>query len=57
VFYAVVGPNAVNLVAFLLEHGAEINVRDTTGVTPLTMAISHDRQPAIEILRVHGGVE
>jgi ankyrin repeat protein len=56
-FYAVVGPNAVNLVPFLIEHGAEINVRDTAGITALDLAIRHDRKPASEILRVHGGVE
>jgi len=56
-FYAAAGPNAVNIVAFLVQHGAKINVRDATGVTPLTVAIHHGRQPAIEILRAHGGVE
>ena len=56
-FYAAVGPNAVNLVPLLIDQGAEINVRDATGITALTMAINHDRQPAIEILRAHGGVE
>jgi ankyrin repeat protein len=56
-FYAAAGPNAVNLVTFLIQRGADINVRDTTGITALTMAIDHDRGPAIEILRTHGAVE
>jgi ankyrin repeat protein len=56
-FYAVVGPNAVNVVPLLIQHGAKINVRDTAGITALTLAINRDRQPAIEILRAHGGVE
>jgi uncharacterized protein len=56
-FYAALGPNAINLVPFLIEHGAVINVRDTTGITPLALAIDRDRQSAIEILRAHGGVE
>ncbi len=34
-FYAVLGPNAVNLVPFLIAHGAVINVRDRTGITAL----------------------
>jgi len=57
IFNAANGPNAVNLVPLLIEHGAAINVRDGNGNTALTLAIDHDRQPAIEILRAYGGVQ
>jgi len=57
IFSAAVGPNAVNLVPFLIEHGAGINVRDGNGMTALTLAINQNRRPAIEFLRTHGGVE
>ena len=57
IFSAAVGPNAVNLVPFLIEHGAAINVRDSNGMTALAWAITHDRHPAIEILRAYGGIE
>jgi ankyrin repeat protein len=40
-----------------LVHGADANVRNDAGQTPLAIARSHAHAKAVELLHQHGGVE
>lgn len=39
----------------LLAHGADVNVRNADGETPLTTAQKQGHQEAVAILQQHGG--
>jgi ankyrin repeat protein len=43
------------MVELLLAHGADVNLRDTEGKTPLASAEEHGQNGIIALLRQHGG--
>lgn len=46
----------LEVVAFLLQAGAEVNARSTSGITPLYLAHGLGKKEVAELLRKHGGV-
>ncbi|MCX8155829.1 MAG: ankyrin repeat domain-containing protein [Verrucomicrobiae bacterium] len=46
----------LEVAAFLLEAGAEVNARSNSGITPLYLAQGFGRKAVAELLRKHGGI-
>src|SRR6266487_1034357 len=44
--------NYVSLISWLLDHGADINIKDRTGETPLNTAIIWDRTADASVIRL-----
>jgi ankyrin repeat protein len=44
----------LDLVGMLLEHGADVNVKTKSGLTPLSLAVSRHEPEVAELLRRHG---
>ncbi|HEU4961855.1 MAG TPA: ankyrin repeat domain-containing protein [Sphingomonas sp.] len=43
---------------FLLQHGADPNLRDKGGVTPMLLAVNQDQEPCLQVLiDAHGNVD
>ena len=45
----------VEIVEFLINHQAEVNVCDRMGFSPLVDALRHDQLAVQKVLRAHGG--
>ena len=46
--------NNVDLAKFLIEKGADVNIKTASGSTPLSLATSEDFSGMVELLKVHG---
>ena len=55
--HAAVGPGHAEMVEWLLARGANPNVPDWRGKTPLDAALAQGHTEIAEMLRAHGGVE
>jgi ankyrin repeat protein len=44
----------LEVLRFLIENGAELNPRVTSGQTPLTLAAAADQAEAVALLQSHG---
>jgi ankyrin repeat protein len=42
---------------WLLEHGAQVNLTDSEGKTPLMLAIERQQEDIAALLRQRGGIE
>lgn len=47
----------VKFVKYLLDMGADPNIKDNTGKTPLALAQSHFRDEIIKLLKQHGAID
>lgn len=43
------------VIEFLIEHGADINAKNTEGHTPGDQMLQHGREDLAEVMRRHGG--
>jgi ankyrin repeat protein len=48
------GGGHAELVALLIENGADVNARDANGWTPLHLAAAHGSGPLVQVLLAHG---
>jgi ankyrin repeat protein len=55
--HAAVEPGHAEMVEWLLANGADPNVRDWRGKTPLDTALANGHASIAEVLRAHGGIE
>ena len=46
-----------DIVRLLLDHGADVNVKNKAGSTPLAIAVEKGRKAIAELLRRHGARE
>lgn len=51
------GENSVSVCKVLIERGADVNVRNSAGATPLQQAIKLNETQVVTLLREHGGIE
>lgn len=47
----------IDIIQLLLDHGAELNSRTDDGRTPMSEAMRHNRQEAVEFLKSKGAVD
>lgn len=50
-------PDLTGIVRLQLEHGADVNARNTVGRTPLKLATIYGRGETAALLRRHGAEE
>lgn len=45
---------SVTAAQVLIEHGADLHIRDARGATPMDLAVAHNQSAMVALLREHG---